>query len=291
VDGILDAVIDSAFLSAKRENSQVEWSRFLRVYRIIPDSMRMAANAAIAALTSEPDKRSAKTDLKDSSQETGQKVHSSLGDQPVEKALVLNGGGYAQLPRDLCYGLSEATVECWVKWEYLQKWSCVFGFGKEGAFVNICNERSGNLIYRIYDRNERSHTIKLRNYIKLGRWYHIAAVSGRGGMRLYVNGVLRGSEKFGGSLDGVSGGNQYIGRSNWLNDEPFNGFVAEFRVWDIQRTPGEIRSNMNRALTGNEKHLVGYWPFRDETERGSINLVSDGGDATLFADARVSDAF
>ena len=54
---------------------------------------------------------------------------------------------------------------------------------------------------------------RVLNLTKLGEWYHLAAVSGKGGMKLYLNGVLVGTNSFKGSFaDGPKGENNWLGR-------------------------------------------------------------------------------
>jgi hypothetical protein len=49
------------------------------------------------------------------------------------------------------------------------------------------------------DEHGARHRVKATTPIELGRWYHIAAVHGAYGMRLFVNGRLEGSDESGGA--------------------------------------------------------------------------------------------
>jgi hypothetical protein len=44
----------------------------------------------------------------------------------------------------------------------------------------------------------------------------------------------------------------------------FNGYIDEFRVWNVARSAADITRTMHTTLAGNEPGLVGYWKF-DET--------------------------
>ena len=75
--------------------------------------------------------------------------------------LYLDGkGGFVQLPTGVCSGVSEATVEAWVKWESFSKWSRVFDFGREGNASMVQNhEKSSTLNFVIRDRGKTRHRI------------------------------------------------------------------------------------------------------------------------------------
>lgn len=51
----------------------------------------------------------------------------------------------------------------------------------------------------------------------------------------------------------------------------YQGSIAELRIWEIARAEEEIKRDMNRYLSGDEKGLVSYWPL-DEREG---NLIYD----------------
>ncbi|MEO0911024.1 MAG: LamG-like jellyroll fold domain-containing protein, partial [Pseudomonadota bacterium] len=56
----------------------------------------------------------------------------------------------------------------------------------------------------------------------------------------------------------------------------FHGLVPEVRIWNLARTPEEIRENLYRKLYDKPPGLIGYWCF-DEEEKASqkvYNLVS-----------------
>jgi len=80
-------------------------------------------------------------------------------------------------------------------------------------------------------------------------------------MALYINGELAGTDDYTGGVEQVTGGTYYIGRSNWPDDKPFQGYISEFRIWNEQRSQTQIQRTMQRRLTGNEPNLVAYWHF------------------------------
>src|SRR5690349_583599 len=94
-------------------------------------------------------------------------------------------------------------------------------------------------------------------------------------MKLYLNGLLAGTNNHTGSFAWIGGGkHNYLGRSNWHETTPnlnadFKGQMDEVRVWRTARSQTEIRENMLKTLRGNEPGLVGYWNFNDGTAKDS----------------------
>ncbi len=201
--------------------------------------------------------------------------------------LQLDGkSGYVELPGGAFDRLESATVEAWIKWNRFNKWARVFDFGREGNATVVQTEKTSNgLNFRIWDRGGKQRGIKARKVVSTGAWYHIAAVSGYGGMQLYVNGNLVGDESYYGSLSESAGGNNLIGKSNWPEDKMLDGSISEFRVWSRPLSRNEITQRMNRTLTGAEEGLVGYWRF-SEAEGGMVpNVVTGRSDARLVGGA------
>ena len=233
--------------------------------------------------------------------------------ETVANALYLNQG-YVELPSTLTVGLTDATVEAWVKWENFNKWSRVFDFGREGNAAVLQNEKkSSKLHFAVYNRAGKRHRITAKNSVRKDIWYHIAAVSGsKTGIKLYINGArvegdpfIRKYEKFDDGIhdpeykwvsdtlatatfDDISGGMNYIGKSNWPKDELFHGYISEFRIWNTVRTRDQIKNTMVTQLAGDEAGLVGYWRF-DRAEGNSVkDLTGNRHNATLVAGAGIS---
>ncbi|MDA0711536.1 MAG: LamG domain-containing protein, partial [bacterium] len=172
----------------------------------------------------------------------------------VMPVLFLNGtGAYAELPGPVTDNLVNATIECWVLWESLHKWSRVFDFGKEGNAAVLQNEReTPTLFFSVWDRSGKMYRAEGLKAIETGKWQHMAIVSGKAGMQLYVNGERIGENAYVMPFSAISGGRNYLGRSNWPDDEPFHGFIADYRVWATARTASEIRQTMFTQLKGDE---------------------------------------
>ena len=185
-------------------------------------------------------------------------------------------GSYVELPSGIFGEEQNATIEAWVKWEQFNEWSRVFDFGVEGnAVVVQNNKKSSQINFRIWDNDGKQHGVQAKNAVLANTWHHIAVVCGTGSMKIYVDGTFYGDDDYRGGLSQAYRGNYYLGKSNWPKDQPFAGMIAEFRVWNYQRSQGEIRRTMKVALAGNEEGLIGYWPMQ-EIKDGMIPDLSSG---------------
>lgn len=129
----------------------------------------------------------------------------------------------------------------------------------------------------------------MQGAIRNGEWLHVAAVTGPGGMQLYVDGILA-------ATNAVTAGFSFnrtpehcwIGRTEG-NDGAnfFAGQVAEFRVWAVRRSVEQIRADMFRPLTGAEPGLHALWNFQRVEGTTVRDLSPNHRDAKLVGDAVV----
>ena len=111
---------------------------------------------------------------------------SSAGAWPT---LRLDGQGGAELPPNLFTNLHDATIEAWVKWAHFNDWQRFFSYGTLGRDAYIGVDRGpSDLQFVVRDVARSFQPINVGGVVVEGEWCHIAAVSGPGGMRLYVNG-------------------------------------------------------------------------------------------------------
>jgi hypothetical protein len=54
----------------------------------------------------------------------------------------------------------------------------------------------------------------------------------------------------------------------------FNGYIDEFRIWNVARSAEEISSTMGHTLVGNEAGLTGYWKFDDASGTSAADSVT-----------------
>ena len=127
----------------------------------------------------------------------------------------------------------------------------------------------------------------LNDVFVTNRWYHIALVSGPGGMRLFLNGVLIGAHAYTGSFAALGNNDtNELGHKNEgtpaITDTV--GLMDDLRVWNVERTEEEIRENMNRRLTGTEPGLAGWWNF-DDPQMPMRDFSTNGHHGRLIGEA------
>jgi hypothetical protein len=171
--------------------------------------------------------------------------------------LELDGGNrYVQLPPYIFDTLQEATVETWVRWDAWSPYSQWFAFGAEDQWRAMGVNHAAEvpvLQFFMYTDKDHPQVLPAATNLSLGQRCHMAAVSGKGGMRFYLNGVLVGENTFAGSFVALGmGGDNYLGRSNWKENAFFHGALDEVRVWSAARSGEEIRAGMGQPLRGDE---------------------------------------
>ena len=219
---------------------------------------------------------------------TGLRIDSISGTyKPVvtpKKVSVLSFDGkddYVALPavnNDYSQGF---TVEAWVQYSsFQQSWSRIIEFGNGQGQNNIVLGHVGtskDIGFHLYT-TAAFDKIEIANALEIGKWTHIAVtISKSREGKLYQNGQLVQSKLL--LLpDNVNRKLNYIAKSNWSQDGYFEGKIAEVRVWNIARTPEEIKQNMNSRLRGNEPGLVGYYPLNgdanDKTSKANHGTIN-----------------
>ncbi|MDM8524702.1 BACON domain-containing carbohydrate-binding protein [Desulfococcaceae bacterium HSG8] len=120
--------------------------------------------------------------------------------------------------------------------------------------------------------------------ISAGIWYHVAAVWGVGGMKMYVNGVLQSDTDAYASGIVSSGTGLHIGQSDGFFYYYFQGRIDEVRIWNTARTQAEIQKNRSRTLKGDEAGLVAYYRFDHLPGTTTLaDMTSAGNNGTLVA--------
>ncbi|MCW5554049.1 MAG: response regulator [Verrucomicrobiae bacterium] len=202
------------------------------------------------------------------------------------RVLELDGtNSWAELPPNIFTNLTEATVEVWAKWDAFQDYSRIFEFGAAWQSMSLFNHlQTPDLRFNLYPEFAQGNPqfqniIRLNGLLRTNEWIHLAAVSGPGGMKLYVNGVLAGEHATPASFADIKvSQTNVLGRGLAQNagDQDFRGQMDELRVWNHRRTEDQIRRSMSERLTGNEPGLAGLWNF-DSAENGVLRDSSPGG--------------
>ncbi len=175
------------------------------------------------------------------------------------------------------------TIEAWIKPNSLA--------GRSGIFSTRLNNQAGSFQLEVGTGSGGTGRVAVSgvnrwfaqtgdNAISTGEWVHIAYTrdgmspgSGGGIQHIYINGVSQ----------AISDDNSYSFVSNTSDKvlgcgtsggQLFNGAMDEVRIWNMARTPDQIRESMYLPLTGSETGLISYWQFNEMTGTRSYDYVS-----------------
>lgn len=110
------------------------------------------------------------------------------------------------------------------------------------------------------------------------QWVHFAMTWDGTAVRTYVNGVLGITVNATSTTMLATAQTQLTIGCNNPRFSCFGGLIDEFRVWNVARSDAEIMDSYNKALTGAEAGLVGYWKF-DEAPGATMaadSVTTDG---------------
>lgn len=149
--------------------------------------------------------------------------------------------------------------------------------GCEGVMIMRIGDAGGGTVPRdILQMAGNSEMTWTGNPLQAGQWYHLAfTCSADGKGMLYVNGecVVEGS--FTMSSDLTANGADYgfsigqVPNFKW-GTRPFTGLMSEVRLWNVVRTPAQIKENMlnvNPETPG----LVAYYKLNGELKNAAAD--------------------
>jgi len=203
---------------------------------------------------------------------------SPLTSVATNRVLDLDGtNSFVELPPNMFNDLDEATIETWAKVEVFTAGFATRFFNYGGERADLCLGVDGMAWFVLVDPKDPRFPKALRMIhspfeLNAGRWYHLAGVCGQDGMRLYLDGVLVGTNEYKGSFSSLPNGDRCL-LGNYVDatqaPQTFKGQIDEVRVWKVARTAEQIRETMFKRLTGSEPDLVGLWNFDDGTAHDS----------------------
>ena len=135
------------------------------------------------------------------------------------------------------------TIECWAKLDP--------GIDQRDGLLGAAGQFDLNFHegrFRVWLPDANDVVIAMKRTVA-GVWTHYAITRDAGGFfRLFLNGELEGTSA-GVSQTAFSGLNVGRSRQN-ANAATTAGWLAEYRVWSVARSPQEIRDHFDRSLAG-----------------------------------------
>ena len=113
-------------------------------------------------------------------------------------------------------------------------------------------------------------------------WYHGAVSYDGSNLKLYLNGQLEASKSDVTLATTLTSNGLTMGyRPRGDLEAHWKGEIAEVRVWNVARTPVQIKDAMYRRLAGSEEGLVGYWRFDEGSGDTAHDATANNNDGTL----------
>jgi fibronectin type 3 domain-containing protein len=201
---------------------------------------------------------------------------------------------YASLPSGVVDGLADFTISTWVRVNSFANWARIFDFGTGTTnYLFLVAQYDGTNAPRRMRFATRSTSVTTEQQITssaalpLNTWAHVAVtLSGTTG-RLYLNGVLVGTNTAmtlnPSGLGAVTQG--YLGKSMFGADPYFNGAIDDFRVMTVALGAAQITelaappaapSGLD-AVSGNQQVTLGWSAVADATGYAVKRSLVSGG--------------
>jgi hypothetical protein len=161
---------------------------------------------------------------------------------------------YVNLPNGLLSSLTDATVIAWLSWNGGNCWQRVFDFGSTDTGEDMVgNATTSIFVTTLRCTGSGPSTLFETTTANLGSVDSdtpfpvlqnlpiavVLDVSG-GSLRLYAAGTLLGTGKLMAPLSTLSDVNDWLGRSQWIQDDHLRGTYDEFRIYDSALTRAQL---------------------------------------------------
>jgi hypothetical protein len=162
-------------------------------------------------------------------------------------------------------------MEAWVNITQITTYARIFDFGNNTVPIGSAlgalpvdniwlglNTTTGTIEFEAYNAGTVIGRIYSLLPIITNKWTHIAVtVDSNRTMTMYVNGIAGTSVSAALNLGipNILRSSNYIGKSNWKEDEAFTGSIYDARVYDDARTATEIDSDLRGQIDLNDPQL------------------------------------
>ncbi|MEP2512744.1 MAG: LamG-like jellyroll fold domain-containing protein, partial [Reichenbachiella sp.] len=180
----------------------------------------------------------------------------------IDNALNFDGSDdYVDFPSLVSAGMAPATtnftLEAWVRTENVGNQTILY-IGTTGSDTDVTLKANASDVFVVNSNGHPGPTSSgflVSNGASPATWHHVAAVYDGTDLSLYVDGILQGSDNtFAFNID-------YsvfrIGDSG-ATGTPWNGDIDEVRIWNIARSPQELRQNATTTVFSHANLVAAY---------------------------------
>jgi len=180
------------------------------------------------------------------------------------------------------YDVQDCTIEFWFRPDATSGDMCMFAKDRSdyGTGGHIYIGQYNDTIWIRSQTASSSKEIEFDPNLQANTWYHMAVVMGTGGIKVFLDGVLKGSD--GSWTQGLNGNREpiVVGASNYSNTKTyydninyhFNGKIDELRISKTRRY--ETGFTPATGPFTNDANTLGLWHF----DEGSGTLAYDSSD-------------
>lgn len=155
------------------------------------------------------------------------------------------------------------TIEAWIRPRSLNGLRNIVAHGYSSSPLNEVYLRINNGKYQVgsFTGQDFSTSADIPT-TDVGRWVYLAGVYDGARWILYRDGELIAStpQTLGAFFVDAPWA---IGARGGGRDRFFQGDIRDVRIWNLPRGQEEVRADKDRAFTGKEQGLVGYWPLNE----------------------------
>lgn len=196
-------------------------------------------------------------------------VTSPLNQSPALKFDGIND--FVSIPNNtsLPSGNNPYTLEAWIKPDQTGDRG-IIGWGPwgQGNSVNALRLMGSNMIRHYWWGNDLDVNV---GNLADGKWHHVAATFDGRTRKVYVDGVLKGSDTPSRHSVPVSATNVRIGSTN--NGEYFAGSIDDASIWSKALNDKEILQRQSTRAESNSPELILRYAF---DESSGVNAVAEG---------------
>lgn len=149
------------------------------------------------------------------------------------------------------YDSQTITMECWCYPNSLNQLGFLFEKGAVNSQYSMFFSTTNVFYFRTIGGtiNNQDLTFTTTTYLTVSAWNHIVCTYNGSAKTIYVNGTQVATVAASGTLQ-TGQTNQYIGKYGAAGDNyPFNGRIAESRVYNIALTAAQVLQNYNATRT------------------------------------------
>ncbi len=180
-------------------------------------------------------------------------------------------------------GKGRRTVEAWIKTTASNEDIITWGKTVNLNDFRVRVDNNGSLAFVCGSGNHKKVGTTIIND---GNWHHIALVAPNNETKvkqvhLYVDGELETYSSTGSNSKINTKADHKVAIGAYKGNLSYSGEIDEVRIWNIKRTPDQIKNNKDVELTGNESGLQLYYQISAGTGTTITDQSGKGRDGTM----------